>query len=58
MLTSLISLTIAVSPNEDEIRADAQLTRRLTGAARARSAARYTEGELHIQPRSAVERPG
>jgi NO-binding membrane sensor protein with MHYT domain len=38
VLTSMVSLTIAMSPNEDEIRADARLTQRLAAAAGARGA--------------------
>jgi NO-binding membrane sensor protein with MHYT domain len=46
VFTFLVSLIIAMSPNEDEIRAEASLTERLRSAAEAHSTGRYGNPEL------------
>lgn len=52
VLTFLISLIIAMSPNEDEIRADASLSERLRAAAEARGTGGYDDLELRLDQRS------
>ncbi len=52
VLTFLISLIIAMSPNEDEIRADANLSERLRVAAEARGSGGYDDLELRLDQRS------
>ncbi len=52
VLTFLISLIIAMSPNEEEIRADASLSERLGSAAEARGTGEYGDLELRLDQRS------
>jgi NO-binding membrane sensor protein with MHYT domain len=52
VLTFLISLIIAMSPNEDEIRADASLSERLRAAAEVRGTGGYDDLELHLDQRA------